>query len=153
MQASKAGAPITETVKTLLWLPEYQWLYQLKKADANVAPTFRFPDLISACVAIVFGMPGGPEALFTYMRCQLVLRDHQCSRREESMWRQQYQLLLDAQRSPANRHPNPMFQLDQLTTACVALARSDGEDGRHVFLQARVNMAARHAGGMPRTFN
>jgi hypothetical protein len=40
------------------------------------------------------------------------------------MWRQQYDLLLAVQRSPANRHPHPKFQLDQLTTACVACAAS-----------------------------
>ena len=37
--------------------------------------------------------------------------------------------LLAVQRSPANRHPNPKFQLDQLTTACVALCRQhEGAD-------------------------
>ena len=45
------------------------------------------------------------------------------------MWRPQYELLLAVQRSPANRHPNPKFQLDQLTTACVALCRQhEGAD-------------------------
>lgn len=59
------------------------------------------------------------------------------------MWRQQYQLLLDLQRSPANRHPNPKFQLDQLTTACVALSRMQDASGMEVLMQARRNMAAR----------
>ena len=64
-------------------------------------------------------------------------------RRRESMWRQQYQLLLELQRSPANRHPNPKFQLDQLTTACVALCRGFDQSGDDILLQARRNMAAR----------
>ena len=54
---------------------------------------------------------------------QLVLRAPATPGRRESIWRQQYDLLLAVQRSPANRHPHPKFQLDQLTTACVALCR------------------------------
>jgi hypothetical protein len=57
------------------------------------------------------------------------------------MWRHQYQLLLDLQRSPANRHPNPKFQLDQLTTACVALCRAEDGSGAGILRQARRNMA------------
>ena len=66
-------------------------------------------------------------------------------RRRESMWRPQYELLLAVQRSPANRHPNPKFQLDQLTTACVALCRAHESDGSLVLRQARLNMAERAA--------
>ena len=66
-------------------------------------------------------------------------------RRRESMWRQQYDLLLAVQRSPANRHPNPKFQLDQLTTACVALCRQLGDAESIVLRQARLNMAERSA--------
>ena len=153
MQAPNAGAPATETVKTRLWVEEYDWLYRLRKSDENVSPTFRFPDLISACVSIVFSAATGADELFGYMRSQLVLRDHQTARREESLWFPQYTLLLRAQRSPANRHPKPMFQLDQLTTGCVALARTGGEHGRQVLLQARVNMAARHSAAAPRLVN
>ncbi|MCB1888008.1 MAG: hypothetical protein KDH20_10420, partial [Rhodocyclaceae bacterium] len=64
-------------------------------------------------------------------------------RRRESMWRQQYQLLLELQRSPANRHPNPKFQLDQLTTACVALCRTADPSGAAILQRARRNMAER----------
>lgn len=75
----------------------------------------------------------------------MVLRPPQTPRRRESMWRQQYRLLLDLQRSPANRHPNPnpKLQLDQLTTACVALCRASDEPDSAVLLQARRNMAER----------
>ena len=61
------------------------------------------------------------------------------------MWMPQYNLLLMLQRSPANRHPNPKFQLDQLTTACVALAREADATGSDVLRQARVNTANRAA--------
>ena len=53
------------------------------------------------------------------------------------------------QRSPANRHPNPKFQLDQLTTACVALCRQHEGADTLVLRQARLNMADRAARGRP----
>jgi hypothetical protein len=52
-------------------------------------------------------------------------------------------LLLGVQRSPANRHPNPKFQLDQLTTACVALCRLADDTGGAILQQARRNMSHR----------
>jgi hypothetical protein len=54
-------------------------------------------------------------------------------------------LLQDLQRSPANPHPNPKFQLDQLTTACVALVRFADLTGITVVRQARLNMASRQS--------
>ena len=51
--------------------------------------------------------------------------------------------LLAVQRSPANRHPHPKFQLDQLTTACVALCRQLERADTLVLQQARLNMADR----------
>ncbi len=61
------------------------------------------------------------------------------------MWRAQYMLLQDLQRSPANRHPNRKFQLDQLTTACVAPVRDADLTGMTVLRQARLNMASRQS--------
>ncbi|MDP3324925.1 MAG: hypothetical protein Q8S71_15435 [Hydrogenophaga sp.] len=81
--------------------------------------------------------------IFRFLGTQLVLRAPQTPRRRESMWRQQYELLLEIQRSPANRHPNPKFQLDQLTTTCVALCREQDESGISILQQARRNMAER----------
>ena len=108
-----------------------------------MSPTFRLPDLISASVSLVFTHQDAPKRIFQFMGSELVLRSPQTPRRRESMWRQQYQLLLELQRSPANRHPNPKFQLDQLTTACVALCRGLDQSGDGILLQARRNMAAR----------
>lgn len=141
--ASPAQEPALEVLETRLWQEEHDWLYRLLKSAANISPTFRFPDLISAAVSHVFGAPHGPARLFTFLSTVLVLRSPQTPRRRESMWRAQYRLLQDLQRSPANRHPNPKFQLDQLTTACVALARADDETGVLLLTQARRNMAER----------
>ena len=132
-----------DTIETRLWLDEHDWLYKLLRSENNVSPTFRFPDLIAACVSLVFTHEDAPLHIFRFLGTQLVLRAPQTPRRRESMWRQQYELLLEVQRSPANRHPNPKFQLDQLTTACVALCREQDESGISTLQQARRNMAER----------
>ena len=134
-----------DTIETRLWLEEHEWLYSLLRSDDNVSPTFRFPDLISACVSLVFLHDEAATRIFDFLGTQLVLRSPHTPRRRESMWRQQYELLLAVQRSPANRHPNPKFQLDQLTTACVALCRQFNDADALVLRQARLNMADRSA--------
>ncbi|WP_323003805.1 hypothetical protein [Denitromonas sp.] len=130
-------------IETRLWLEEHDWLYRVLRSEENVSPTFRFPDLISASVSLVFTYPDAPARIFQFLGTELILRSPQTPRRRESMWRQQYQLLLELQRSPANRHPNPKFQLDQLTTACVALCRTADPSGAAILRQARRNMAER----------
>ena len=138
-----------DTVETRLFLDEHEWLYGLLRSDDNTSPTFRFPDLISACVSLVFLHDDAPARIFDFLGTQLVLRPPLTPRRRESMWRPQYELLLAVQRSPANRHPNPKFQLDQLTTACVALCRQHEGADMLVLRQARLNMADRAARGRP----
>ena len=134
-----------ETIETRLWLDEHDWLYALLKSQQNISPTFRFPDLISACVSLVFVNDDTSERIFEFLGTELVLRPPHSPRRRESIWMPQYALLLAVQRSPANRHPNPKFQLDQLTTACVALSRRADASGANILQQARVNMANRVA--------
>ena len=132
-----------DVIETRLWLEEHDWLYRMLRSEDNVSPTFRFPDLISASVSLVFSHEGAPARIFKFLGTELVLRSPETPRRRESMWRYQYELLLDLQRSPANRHPNPKFQLDQLTTACVALCRAEDGSGASILRQARRNMAER----------
>ena len=132
-----------DVIETRLCLEEHNWLYGLLHRKDNVSPTFRLPDLISASVSLVFTHQDAPCRIFRYLGTELVLRSPETPRRRESMWRHQYQLLLDLQRSPANRHPNPKFQLDQLTTACVALCRTEDGSGSTILRQARRNMVER----------
>lgn len=132
-----------DTIETRLWREEHAWLYTLLHSKHNASPTFRFPDLIAACVSLVFADKDPPSRIFQFLGTQLALRAPQTPRRREFMWRQQYALLLEVQRSPANRHPNPKFQLDQLTTACVALCREHDESGVSILQQARQNMVER----------
>ena len=51
LPALAAGAETDDTVDTLLWIEEHDWLYALLKSGLNVSPKFRMPDLISACAA------------------------------------------------------------------------------------------------------
>jgi hypothetical protein len=132
-----------DTIETQLWLEEHDWLYALLKSEENVAPTFRLLDLISACVSLVFAEQNAVERLFAFLGTDLVLRAPHGPRRREAMWMPQYALLLVVQRSPANLHPQPKFQLDQFTTACVALSRQADPAGANVLRQARMNMAER----------
>lgn len=134
-----------KTIETRLWLEEHDWLVALLKSEYNSSPTFRCPDLISACVSLVFLHDDAPARIFEFLGTELVWRTPHRPRRRESMWMPQYELLLAVQRSPANRHPNPKFQLDQLTTACVALCRKADPSGEHVLMQSRINMANRMA--------
>lgn len=143
---SNAGSPDTsDVVETRLWMEEHNWLYGLLRSSENVAPTFRIPDLLSACVAIVFSSDDAAERIFGFLGTALVMRSPTTPRRRESLWRPQYELLHDLQCSPANRHPNPKFQLDQLTTSCVALCQQEDESGAAVLRQARHNMVERHS--------
>jgi len=132
-----------DVIETRLWLEEHIWLYGVLKSDQNVGPIFRFPDLISACVSLIFSGPEAARQIFGFLGTDLVARSPNTPRRREAMWRPQYDLLLELQRSPANRHPNPKFQLDHLTTACVALCQQADETGASVLHQARINMAQR----------
>ncbi|WP_415842407.1 hypothetical protein, partial [Paracidovorax anthurii] len=134
----------SEVVETRLWMEEHGWLYALLRSSDNVAPTFRLPDLLSACVAIVFQRGDAAERIFGFLGTDLVMRSPTTPRRRESLWRPQYELLHALQCSPANKHPNPRFGLDQITTACVALCQRADASGAAVLRQARHNMVERH---------
>ncbi|MEO3715615.1 hypothetical protein [Roseateles flavus] len=142
-QSCQLSTTAPDVVETRLWLEEHAWLYGVLKSPLNQAPSFRLPDLISASVSAVLDLPDGQQTLFSYLGTQLVLRDPATVRRREAMWRQQYERLQALQRSPANQHPNPKFQLDQFTTAAVALCREADASGQSLLRFARLNMAQR----------
>ena len=141
--AAPCPAEAHDIVETRLWIEEHDWLYALLRRSDNVAPMFRIPDLLSACVALVFTRTDASERIFGFMGTALVLRSPTTVRRRESLWRPQFELLHDLQCSPLNRHPHPKFQLDQFTTACVALCQQDDASGVAVLRQARRNMVER----------
>ena len=134
---------LKDTIDTYVWTDEYAFLRPLYDSADNTSPKFRFPDLISACVSLVFRHDDAADLIFDYLRSELVLRNPNTTRRREAMWKAQYNLLLDLQRSRANKHPYPQFQLDQFTTTCVALVSLAGDAQRRIFDQARKNTAER----------
>lgn len=138
-----------DTMETLIWVDEHNWLYEVLRSDRNVGPRFRMPDLISACVSQLFACEDATQRLFGYLGGELILREPSTPRRRELMWRAQFEQLQALQTSAANRHPNPQFQLDQLTTGAVALAHQDDPTGACTLRHARINIARRSAGAKP----
>lgn len=145
--AALAEAQACDTIETYVWVEEHDWLYGLLQSELNVAPKFRVPDLISACVSQLLAQDHASDRLFGYLGAELIMRAPGTPRRRESMWRPQYEQLQTLQRSPANRYPNPQFQLDQLTTACVALAYQEDHSAAITLRHARINIVQRSAIG------
>lgn len=134
-----------DTAETMLWLTEHEWLYELLRSERNVAPRFRMPDLISACVSQLFAKGDASHRLFGFLGSELILREPASVRRREVMWQPQYAQLQSLQLSAANRYPHPQFQLDQLTTGSVALARVEDPTGACTLRHARINIVRRSA--------
>ena len=84
-----------DTIDTYVWTDEYDFLRSLYDSADNTSPKFRFPDLISACVSLVFRDDDAADLIFDYLRSELVLRNPNTTRRREAMWKAQYNLLLD----------------------------------------------------------
>src|SRR5213080_1376698 len=73
-----------DTIDTYVWTDEYDFLRSLYDSADNTSPKFRFPDLISACVALVFHDDNAAERIFDYLRSELVLRNPNMPRRHEA---------------------------------------------------------------------
>jgi len=96
---SHAGGPDTsDVVETRLWMEEHNWLYGLLRSSDNVAPTFRIPDLLSACVAIIFSRDDAAERIFGFLGTALVMRSPTTPRRSSAPSRRS-----STTRSPAKR--------------------------------------------------
>ncbi|WP_256081018.1 hypothetical protein [Massilia sp. YIM B04103] len=143
--APAAHAAQADTVGTRIWIEEFNLLETLYNDASNCSPKLRYPDLISACVSVVFDDPEPAIRVFGFLHTQLVLRNQETARRQEAMWRLQYQQLLTLQKSDLNRHPHPQFKLDHFTTCCVALAMQAKDAKMRIFEHARRNIAVRAA--------
>jgi hypothetical protein len=140
----------TSTVQTRVWIDEHDWLHRIFKSPDNTSPKFRFPDLLSACVSLVLASDEGQRRLVEYLVTRLTLRNPRTERRSCDIWSAQFDQLMQAHRAPWNRFPNPMFELDHLSTACVAVAMSRPDGEAVVLRQARMNLLARtRASGLP----
>lgn len=137
------GPAFSPTVTTLVWMDEYERLDRIYHDADNHSPKFRTPDLISACITVVFTDNDATDRIFRHIHTRLLLRELDTPRHASEIWRTQYELLLALQRSPRNRHPNPRFNLDHFTTACVHLALERADAKHQILAHARQNTARR----------
>ena len=146
-QAPPSPSHQASTITGRIWLPEHDWLHAVFLSRDNTAPKFRHPDLLSACVEMVLQDRDARPAVVEFLQKVLTRRDPHTARRSCDVWSPQFELLLAVHREAWNKFPNPRYDLDQIATACVALARMRaGDDGSAVIAQARVNVSARCSG-------
>lgn len=140
---ARVSLPAPRLHPTRLHVQEHDWLHALTKSGHNQSPAFRFPDLIGACVSNLFQHSDANARLFHHLHTVIALRPADTPRRQADLWQPHFDQLVGLQRSAVNQYPHPRFQLDQLTTACVALARMDDESGLIVLRRARTNVSMR----------
>ena len=131
------------TVQTHVWLEEHDWLHRVFKSSNNTSPKFRFPDLLSACVSMALADTDAQQRLVEFLVTRQTLRDPKCERRSCDIFPTQFDQVMEAHRAPWNRFPNPMFELDHITTGCVAVAMAMPDGEERVLRQARANLLAR----------
>lgn len=131
------------SVDARLLKEEHDWLVSISRDPANSSPKFRLPDLIGACVTIVFEQDDPLDVIFHILHSTVILRGSDAARRQERIFEGDFTSLQEIQRSPANRYPNPCFSLDQIVSACVAYVRTQGVEARDLFDRARANTARR----------
>ena len=136
---------IDQTVTTRLAVAEHDWLHDSVYCRAdNRAPRFRMPDLLSACVSLVIGEEDDGTSLLNCLVDDIARRPSSACRSCD-IWLPQFDLLLRTHRAAWNDFPHPKFELAQLTTACVVIARTDVDTdaGSRILARARQNFLAR----------
>lgn len=115
------------TVTTRLATTEHDWLHAsvYRHAD-NRSPRFRMPDLLSACVSLAIGQASDGAELLNRLVGDIARRPLSACRSCD-IWQPQFELLMRAHRAAWNEFPHPKFELDQLTTACVAIVRAGAD--------------------------
>ena len=136
-----------EVITTYLAQPEFEALHALYGSPLNMRPQFGMIDLISACIALVARQEYPGDLVILKARSDIALRAPG-SRKRCEIWQDQFRFLCEIQRSPANRSPNPKFDLGDLTTACVALVLSAAKTlpGPRIIGMAREMLARRTIG-------
>lgn len=131
------------TVQTRVWLDEHDWLHQIFKSPGNTSPRFRLPDLLSACVSLALADASARQQLVEAIVTLHARHNSKCKRRSCDIFPAQFAQVKRAHGAPWNRFPNPMFDLDSITTGCVALAMAWPDGEARVLAQARANLFAR----------
>ncbi len=68
-------------VMTRVWMHEHDWLHSVYASHANQSPTFRFPDLLSACIELVLSSTESLARLQLFLGTELGARDPKAPRR------------------------------------------------------------------------
>ena len=131
------------TVQTCVWLDEHDWLHRIFKSPHNTSPRFRLPDLLSACVSMALADSTTQQQMVEIILTRPTRPDAKCERRSCHIFPTQFEQVMDAHRAPWNRFPNPMFELDHITTACVTVVTAWPVADARVLAQARANLLAR----------
>ena len=79
---------------TRVWLLEHDWLHSVCTSNSNQSPTFRFPDLLSACIELVLSSTESLARLQLFLSTELGARDPKSPRRTCHVWRRQFDELL-----------------------------------------------------------
>lgn len=78
-----ARKPAYDIIVNRLWIEEHEWFYARLKSEHNALPTYRFPDLINACVTLIFPYDNAAAGIFDFLRAELVLRAPHGRRRRD----------------------------------------------------------------------
>lgn len=143
MQSDQVVPPHRTTEQTRLWVQEHCWLHDLFKSPLNTFPKFRFPDLLGACVSLALSTPQTQRLLVSFLATELALRTPKGEFRSCDIWSAQFDQLMSARGAPWNRFPNPMFELEHIASACVAVASRQPFGPQAVLDRARENFVQR----------
>lgn len=123
----------------------HAWLIELYKHPLNTGPRFRIADLLGACVSLSLAQgAAGRASVREHLVAQARVQRSRSFRRCD-LFRAQFESLLEFHREPWNCQPHPMFELDHLASACVAVSRAAHDASGLVLAEARRNFCARAA--------
>lgn len=129
-------------VATFVRPESFRFLRSLHISGQNRSPRFSMTDLTSACVSLAFKIEDAAGLVIREAR-SVIAREGRVERLRCDLWPQQFDVLRDLQRSRENRSPNPHCDLGDLTTACIAMARSVQDAPVRILHEARLNLAGR----------
>jgi hypothetical protein len=133
----------SELVASRVWIQEHEWLHAVFKNKQNQSPKFRYPDLLSACIALTLNDPHNVGRLRAFLRAELSQRDPRSLRRTCHVWKPQFDALLAEHRAAWNDYPNPKFELDAIATGCVAVSRASASAVEQIVQKAREQLTSR----------
>lgn len=141
-RAASTHAVNGEVTRTFVRRDQHDFVFGMLRDTRNQSPRFSLVDLTSACVSIAAQLPEALQTLIRKARGEFASPVEPCDRLSVALWPSQFLWLREVQKSPANNYPNPKFDLGDLTSACIALARQNASVDE-VLAAARRNLLRR----------